>query len=251
MNRKKFIESLGATCQNWNWSWSFISEKKKWIIFGAWDKNTDEDNTTLIFSKKWEYNYAKRRNLAYQESLKHIQLVESGEYSLMTFPIIYSGKKQDKKGFGPATIKRIIPDLKKRKLLKNGDEWFASENDVFISPISEEVQSFGKYVEGVLRTIKVNVYERSPKARNICISYYGAKCVACGFDFQKVYGEIGRGLIHVHHLIPISKLKKKYHIDPIKDLRPVCPNCHAIIHRNQEPLSIEKLKKIIKKPRGT
>jgi len=34
----------------------------------------------------------------------------------------------------------------------------------------------------------------------------------------------------VHHLVPISKIGKKYRVDPIKDLRPVCPNCHAVIH---------------------
>ena len=42
------------------------------------------------------------------------------------------------------------------------------------------------------------------------------------------YGEIGEGFIHVHHIIPVSRLviEKDYKINPIEDLIPVCPNCH-------------------------
>jgi len=112
---------------------------------------------------------------------------------------------------------------------------------------SDEINNQEILIEGVKRTIVVNSYERNPKARELCIKEYGYSCSVCELEFGDIYGELGKGFIHVHHLIPISKLKKSYKIDPIKDLRPVCPNCHAMLHKKNPPLSIEELKNIIRK----
>jgi 5-methylcytosine-specific restriction protein A len=73
----------------------------------------------------------------------------------------------------------------------------------------------------------VNAYERSAKARKICLAHWGTACVVCSISFEKVYGDIGKDFIHVHHLDPLAMIKKRKTIDPKKDLRPVCPNCHA------------------------
>jgi 5-methylcytosine-specific restriction protein A len=94
--------------------------------------------------------------------------------------------------------------------------------------------------EGSLQRIWVNRYERSPEARALCIAKHGSDCAVCGFNFEKRYGEIGRGYIHVHHLVPLASIGKMYRIDPIADLRPVCPNCHAMLHRG-DGLSIGDL----------
>ncbi|MBK7600320.1 MAG: HNH endonuclease [Acidobacteria bacterium] len=77
----------------------------------------------------------------------------------------------------------------------------------------------------------VNRYERDNDAREACIKHYGAVCYVCKFDFAIVYGSAFEGMIHVHHLVPIATINTEYRIDPIADLRPVCPNCHAVIHR--------------------
>ena len=95
-------------------------------------------------------------------------------------------------------------------------------------------------------SISVNRYERNRKAKNECIKYYGSSCYVCGFNFGVQYGPIGEGKIHVHHLIPLSEIKKEYVIDPIKDLRPVCPNCHLIIHSKKEPFSIDEVKEMLR-----
>lgn len=34
-------------------------------------------------------------------------------------------------------------------------------------------------------------------------------------------------------------------IDPISDLRPVCPNCHAMLHKKNPPYTIDELREII------
>ncbi len=104
-----------------------------------------------------------------------------------------------------------------------------------------------KLYEGAKKTVKVNAFERNPWARKLCISYWGTTCIVCGFDFEKVYGEIGKGFIHVHHLIPLSHIGKSYQIDPIADLRPVCPNCHSMIHSQDPPLTIDEIKELITK----
>ncbi len=102
-------------------------------------------------------------------------------------------------------------------------------------------------LEGVKKRVIVNSYERNSEAREKCIKHYGYSCSVCGFDFEKEYGEIGKQFIHVHHLIPLSEIREEYKVDSIKDLRPVCPNCHAMLHRKNPPYTIDDLKSIIKK----
>ena len=87
-----------------------------------------------------------------------------------------------------------------------------------------------------------NRYERNPINRYICLKNKGYICSACGFDFEKQYGNIGKGFIHVHHILPVSKMGEGYVVDPINDLVPVCPNCHAMLHSSNPPLTIDELK---------
>ncbi len=108
-------------------------------------------------------------------------------------------------------------------------------------PLNEEKKLF----EGAKRTITVNAYERNSKARQLCIKHYGTTCIICGFNFEKKFGEHGKGFIHVHHLTPLADIGEHYEIDPIKDLRPVCPNCHSMLHRDEPPLTIEELKTML------
>lgn len=96
-------------------------------------------------------------------------------------------------------------------------------------------------MEGALQKVVSSAYERNPDARRACIGHYGTSCSVCKFSFETAFGPLGRDFIHVHHLIPLSSKGGEYHIDPIADLRPVCPNCHAMLHRRDPPLSIDEL----------
>jgi len=111
--------------------------------------------------------------------------------------------------------------------------------------LAEEVVDPEKYHEGAVRQVTVNIYERNPDARKKCIDHYGLNCGVCGFNFYATYGEIGKDFIHVHHLVPLHEIKDEYEIDPIKDLRPVCPNCHAMLHKRRPAYTIEELKQIM------
>ncbi|SDH82241.1 HNH endonuclease [Myroides phaeus] len=120
------------------------------------------------------------------------------------------------------------------------------QTDKLTLPEELDINKSETYTEGIKKTIIVNSYERNPKARKVCIEHWKAKCVVCNFDFEKTYGELGKDFIHVHHLKQISEIGIEYQIDPINDLRPVCPNCHSMIHKTNPPLKIEDLKAIIK-----
>ena len=116
-------------------------------------------------------------------------------------------------------------------------------NNPFI-PIDNEKQK--TYIEGSPNQVTLTKYERNPFARKQCINYYGFSCVICGFNFEKTYGIVGKDFIHVHHLQQVATVGKAYEVDPIKDLRPVCPNCHSIIHKHKTAYSIEEMKELIK-----
>jgi len=119
---------------------------------------------------------------------------------------------------------------------------FEAREGIFPEEIPKNQQVL---IEGSIRQVLVNAYERSPKARNLCIEHHGLNCKVCGFYFEDIYGEAGAGFIHVHHIVPLAEIKMNYQVDPIKDLVPVCPNCHAMLHRFNPVLTIEQLRNMI------
>ena len=244
MTRKHFIESEGATCKNWTWSWSFVNHSERIIIFGAWDIH-DDGQKALIFSEDWQFNPQGHQQFAYQQSREHVRLIEEDGYRLMTFPMTYSDSKKSEDGQGPAKIDGFIPKLTERTLQKYGKSWYATDGSSSIL-LAEEIPNSEQYAEGAKTSVTINAYERSAAARKACILHYGARCAVCAFDFRHTYGDLGDNFIHVHHVIPIGSIGKEYQIDPVKDLIPVCPNCHAMIHRVIPPLSVAQLHQLIR-----
>jgi len=141
------------------------------------------------------------------------------------------------------------------KFLDIPQDQFANElRDALIELNWIQAKTFGEYadeldvyLEGHKKVSQSIYYERNSQARNKCIEHYGAFCQACGFDFEKVYGSHGEGFIHVHHRRLISESQQEYQVDPIKDLIPLCPNCHAMVHRSKRMLTISELVSIIDK----
>jgi hypothetical protein len=119
--------------------------------------------------------------------------------------------------------------------------------DNYIEIYPDEING-ENFIEGAKKIVTVNAYERNHKARKECIKHYGVKCYICDFDFEGVYGEEGKGFIHVHHEKPLFTIQEEYQVDPIKDLKPVCPNCDAMLHRNRlSERSIDCIKEMIGK----
>ncbi len=112
--------------------------------------------------------------------------------------------------------------------------------------LPEEIAATTSIVEGAVCRVSVNAYERSPEARRRCIEHHGTSCCICGFSFGVVYGAVAEGYIHVHHLRPLSNIRAEYVVDPVEDLRPVCPNCHAVLHRRIPAYSIEEVRTFLR-----
>lgn len=161
-----------------------------------------------------------------------------GTKKMMSGSEIY-GKDINEKGIKkhqPITVVASCPDPG----IGRGKE----TQNLYLLPSEAELVSPAEFVsiEGGRTLVQVNRFERDPRARKHCIQIFGTRCVVCGFDFAKTYGEIGAGFIHVHHLRPLSLGRKKHKVDARRDLRPVCPNCHEMLHRKRPPFSIEALK---------
>lgn len=107
----------------------------------------------------------------------------------------------------------------------------------------DEVSEEGEF-EGDKLRIEVNRYERSRYNRAICLSYFGFQCRGCGITLEQKYGPLGSNVIHVHHVVPVSQMGGSYRLDPIRDLVPLCPNCHNIVHRVNPPLLLQNLQEM-------
>jgi len=136
------------------------------------------------------------------------------------------------------------------KLNKNLESYISSifntANDEFFP---EVLDTSSEIFEGLKKQVSVNKYERSSIARAKCIeAHHGFACQICSFNFEQVYGALGKDFIHVHHITPIHTIGKNYKIDYANDLIPVCPNCHAMLHRkiNGKFYSVAELKELVK-----
>lgn len=184
-----------------------------------------------------------------------IRIIESGAANKFAestgYDVLFEGKRFSPKAVVGVAAAEILGEelgpydfkggLKSRcfRVLENNGFEVITKGD--IAPFPEEVEDEAHF-EGGLKVIKVNKYERDPDARKKCIGHYDRMCQVCGFDFEAKYGVIGEGFIHVHHIVPISAIGKQYEVDPIKDMRPVCPNCHAMLHKRTPPFTLEELK---------
>ncbi len=99
---------------------------------------------------------------------------------------------------------------------------------------SQQEEDEGEYEWEDLRLLRMHKrIERNRKLVSNVKRCLGLACQACGLNFEKVYGSIGKGYIEAHHLIPLSQLKgKRVALDPERDFAVLCANCHRMIHRS-------------------
>lgn len=111
----------------------------------------------------------------------------------------------------------------------------------------EEISSPESFTEGAVTTVSSNRYERNRHARSRCLEHWGTSCSVCEMDFATTYGDRGKDFIHVHHSRELSSIGESYTVDPIHDLRPVCPNCHAMLHQTRPAMTVDELRSSISK----
>ena len=242
-------------------------EKGDLLVFCATPENTSKLSRTALFA----YNIRKEKDVEFLQK----QLIETGNKAISEYinTIVANKKLSFNKKLDTIDITKndtvqndnktyTVQETEILKTLNFEEKSNLSDNDnlehitakvptksrhkdnrVIIKSSEKLIQeSTEELFEGVKKTVKVNSYERNPKARQLCVKYWKAICAVCEIDFEKTYGEIGKGFIHVHHLTPVSQIGETYKIDPIIDLIPVCPNCHSMLHKCEPPLTIEELK---------
>lgn len=161
----------------------------------------------------------------------HPDSLAFGEYEW--WHVIATGEHTDGRGFVWQLREEVIAGLQACG--------FAKAEDI----LPNEVIQHGLLVEGAVQQVTVNSYERNPIARARCIEIHGPTCSVCGFDFGAKYGTSASGFIHVHHIRPMASIGAQYEVNPSEDLRPVCPNCHAVIHMTEPPRSIKEVQAML------
>jgi len=99
--------------------------------------------------------------------------------------------------------------------------------------------------EGLRQARSVASYQQAAEARRQCLAEHGLACAVCTMRLTDIYGDLAAGFIEVHHLQPLSRIGREHPLDARRDLRPVCPNCHRMLHRREPPLTLEELRLVI------
>ena len=150
----------------------------------------------------------------------------------------------------------FYPRFANKQLQNLGFKVLDRRRDSPVADIFDET-AVSKGVDGAMKQVTSNQYERDPKLRRACVEYFvrqdsQLKCQVCDLDFSQRYGEIGRGFIHIHHVDPLGDGQGERAVDPVRDLVPVCPNCHAMLHKKpgKGAYTVKELKKMMKQQRA-
>ena len=232
----KELSGLARDAKGGNWDTGIVEHDSEFLIFANVGTG---GRTGHDYDNRWEgerFRWSHRRRSRLQWRSVQTMLEEGRRVHLFW-------RQSNSSPFEYAGLAKAIEALDKTPveiLWSFEDE--ARSGVFFIGP--DEVSS-EEYNEGTAHQVSVNVYERSASARQACITHYGTSCAVCDLSFERVYGPIGAGYIHIHHLVPLSDCWEGYRVDPIEDLRPICPNCHAMAHRRRPPYSIKELQQML------
>lgn len=101
------------------------------------------------------------------------------------------------------------------------------------------------FAEGERQKRETNFFNRNPQLRREAIRRHGPICIACKFNFEKRYGEAGKGYIEIHHLNPLAERFDATSGKPIRtkaeDVVPLCANCHRVVHRTRPCMTLDAL----------
>ena len=235
MNRKSIYIREGMRRSN-DYSWSGVNFQKQHVLFGAWDEEKlSEEGGRRIFSLDWAISAKGHKSKSFQESLHNIQLVIQYGYKLFILPMW-----QQKRTDGRIVIGGVRDEIQECFVVHISTDFYAV--CIKDDKINELIKSTTRlFLEGQSFQVLQTGYERSEEARRECLALHGYKCSVCEISFEKYYGDIGRNYIHVHHLTRMAERTKPYLINGAEELRPLCPNCHAMLHRRRPAYSVEEL----------
>jgi 5-methylcytosine-specific restriction protein A len=238
----KALAGLPRDAKGGNWDTGVVEHDDQFIIF---TNVGTEGRTGHNYGNRWEGTrlrwYHKGGSHLGWESVQ--KLLERGR----VVHVFWRSSNEDPFEYAGEATAVEVADTSPVEVLWSFDGAGSDGPDPVIQ--SPEQVTGAEYREGAVRQVIVNAYERDRTARQACIEHFGLACAVCGLVFTEAYGPLGTGFIHVHHIVPLSELGPDYRLNPIDDLRPVCPNCHAMLHRQRPPLSIDELRAALRPAR--
>jgi len=242
----KGMQNIRFTSDNLNRIFEKNEHEKGYIICYEIENLHEKVTVSLILDKS---SMGKRMMKTYNQLLNALNLNDNGEDQIKLKLWDISEETSD-----ISQIEEVLNQIYDYEI-----SYFETELKEWLTDHSRKIKPFPQFeletventelpdeilIEGAMRDILSNKYERNIKARSRCIAYYGTACQICGFDFGEVYGKEFAGKIEVHHVKPLYEIKEDYVVDPIKDLVPVCPNCHLVLHSKKNGVyTVEEVKK--------
>lgn len=112
-------------------------------------------------------------------------------------------------------------------------------------PVVEKDLDQDFYAEGLRRVREAQFFQRNSDLARDARRLYGYACQACGFDFERYYGCIGKGYIECHHINPLSERDEQEWTAEVRtqlqDVVVLCANCHAVVHRCTPAYTLQEL----------
>jgi 5-methylcytosine-specific restriction protein A len=225
------------------WLTGYVEQDKKLFAFinigtpgktGHMFPNKYEEDENLL---TW---FGKPNSHSAQPTFKRLL---QGETILFPF-VRWDNKNTDFTYLGRPKVRTIADNFS----LKDGTTTIKIELEIqeaFVFPALDPLAAVADSRFGIKKEVIINRYERNPRYREECLAHFGPICKICGFDFHLVYGELGRGYCHVHHIEPLSEVGGEKNLNPITDLLPVCANCHTMLHQRIPALLPHELRKIL------
>jgi hypothetical protein len=179
-----------------------------------------------------------------------IRLSKNADYLRKAICLAQTSIKESTSTKGGNPTKRIfitgnITEINWLSVIHNSHNLHSSVDEDFYEKDVPKTYSEGKEVLRLHRAKERNralvVYAKSLRAKIDPM----LRCQVCKFSFVEKYGEIGRDFIEAHHVLPLSRLTEETEINA-DDLIMVCSNCHRMLHRNGETMTVEQLKAMLK-----
>lgn len=198
---------------------------------------------TTEFLKKYTNGYAPRyMYLRYENVLYPLKALWTASHqpaiAVSTFTSVQAQNGFSKLGFDDAVD--IEEEGKLVSLVRSGAPKLKGES-IFADDVRKEAVFEGERHRKEVAFIKRNSAIVAKAKREL-----GCDCWVCGFNFGDVYGGHGYGFIEAHHIEPLSTRSESKETS-VTDFAMLCANCHRMIHRSGKPMSVDELKRVVKR----
>lgn len=139
-----------------------------------------------------------------------------------------------------------VPDATNTRIRSQGTLKLLYDEHLVGVRTLEAAREVVAFREGRTLSVMVTRRERDPAARAACLAHHKSICAACGVDLRAKYSGVSRDFMHIHHLNPLGDSVGEHAVDPIVDLRPLCPTCHGAAHTKSPPFSIDELRAMLR-----